>query len=251
MSLFKKGDVVYMGKQRLVVKKVIDNPLLPCYQYTFKGTNMACACQVLSDTLNGERYKLSDDFKEDNEDKVQTIINTTANLKNNVIAEVALGINVFFKPDFVFCNWLKEYAGDRMIIDVGCGQGHFLRMMKRTGIKIIGLEPNFDHMAYMISKTLRGSNFDPNEILPWDIERAKNLIQGLKNKVLLVFARSCHSNFVVKGIDNLLPTQEALYITVPENLELYNDLGFYRKRAVLLDHKGTSEDGEVVYSITK
>lgn len=44
---------------------------------------------------------------------------------------------------------------------------------------------------------------------------------------------------------------EALYITLEGNLEKYNDLGHYKDSAVLLEHKGVSEDNEVVYSIKK
>lgn len=185
-------------------------------------------------------------------DEVTTRINTTAMATGNMIEESALEVGAFFKPDFTFVKWLAAYAGDRMIIDVGSGQGHLLRMLKRVGVKVMGLEPEFDYVGYMNFKIHRNrGDFNPNEVLPWTVQRASKLIQGMGGNVLLVFARPCHSTFVEDAIDNLLPGQEALYITIPENLDRYNDLGEYKDKAMLLNHQGTSEDEEVVYSVIK
>lgn len=163
-----------------------------------------------------------------------------------------VGSSVFFKPSRQMVKWLINYADGRQIIEVGAGQGHLLRMINQNGGNAIGLEPNFNQKRFIQSGYERyGSSFNQNEMLPYTVEKAKNLINGFGNKALLVFARPCHSNFVETGIYNMPNEMEALYITKPENLKLYNDLGEFRDCATLLEHDGVSEDNEVVYSIKK
>lgn len=254
MSFYKIGDTAYLNSNKVTIAKVIDNPMLPVYQYQFEPpfNNIACAINSLSDTPGGPCHRMWEDEKDEEFNEVDARVNTVAMTTNTLIEESALGVSVFFKPDFTFVKWLAEYAEDRMIIDVGSGQGHLLRMLKRVGAKVMGLEPDFDYVGFMNSQIHRTrGGINPNEVLPWTVQRASKLIQGMGDKVLLVFARPCHSTFVEEGIDNLLPGQEALYITIPENLDRYNDLGKYEEEAVLLDHQGTSEDEEVVYSVTK
>lgn len=163
-----------------------------------------------------------------------------------------VGSSLFFKPDIKFVKWLIEYADGRMIIDVGAGQGHLVRMIKKFGGQAVGLEPNFDQARYIERGRSRwGNDFDVNEMLPWTVQRAQGFINGFREKAILVFARPCHSNFVFTGIRNMPEQMEALYITKPENLEKYDDLGSYKEQAILLKHDGESEDNEIVYSIKK
>lgn len=239
-----------MGDKKLIVKSVVDNPLIPVYQYTFEGTNIACAVNLLSDYLGGPNGMLSEDQKTDPKEDMDTIINTGSILQRTIVEQPEIRISVFFKPNLDFVDWIKEYANGRLIMDVGCGQGHLVRMLKRSGAKCFGIEPLFDYGKYMHSKMIRGDIFDPNEIMPYDVTRAKSFIDNKADK-LLIFARPCHSTFVEEALDYLPSGQEALYITLSDNLENYNDLGKYKHLAIKLDHKGISEDSEVVYSITK
>lgn len=181
----------------------------------------------------------------------QPIDGRDAGIDENV-ARLA-GSSLFFRPDILFVKWLIKYAQGRTIIDVGAGQGHLVRMIKQFGGKSFGLEPNFDHNRFVRLGLQRwGDDFDMNEMLPWTIERASGLINQLgAEKAMLVFARPCHSDFVEVGIRNMPDGMEALYITVPENLERYEDLGIYKTKATQLDHDGVSEDNEVVLSIIK
>ena len=160
---------------------------------------------------------------------------------------------IFFKPDLEFVEWLVNYAGDRLIIDVGCGQGHLLNMIKICKGRVMGLEPNFNYESYVEYNMMRNNpSFNPNEVLPYTIERAENLINSLgAEKAMLVFARPCHSNFVENGIENMPVGMEALYITLPENIDLYHDLGRFDSIKKKINHHGTSEEKEVVYSIIK
>lgn len=256
MSKYKKGDVVYQGETPMTVAEVIDTPSLPVYRYRFEPPHdgFVCACNSFSEVPGGPTGGMLADLKqniEETEAVVKTIVNSVASAKQVIIEGPELGSNVFFQPDFEFVHWLTDYADGRMIMDVGCGQGHLLNMLDRTGAKKIGIEPFFDLATCLKAQSFSGRLMEPNRILPWTVERAENLIQGSKENILLVFARPCHSHFVEKGLDIMIEGQEALYITLPENLNLYDDLGKYRSQAVLLEHKGSSKDGEVVYSIKK
>lgn len=267
MSRFKKGQTVYMGRgdkmRELVVARVIDNPMLPIYQYSFEAPHdgFACGEQSIRATVDGRDLEISECYKEDEDDfenENATRINTIASAKRNPImmddieARLFGKANIFFRPNLEFCEWLRDYANGRVIIDVGSGQGHLVRMLDMVGAKAMGIEPNFNHREWMKWRMQHdGGNINVNEILEGTVQQYKGIIKGLGTKVLLVFARPCHSNFVEEGIYNLSEGAEALYITVPENLTRYNDLGAFKDRATLVNHRGTSEDEEVVYSVIR
>jgi hypothetical protein len=166
-----------------------------------------------------------------------------AGIKNSLIFDLLNQTTMvtFFHPDAAMLKWLKEYAGNRLIIDVGCGTGHITRALFKLGAKVVGLDPFYSTEHY---EHLLGCH-----ILPWKIEDHPVFYKGQGNKVLLLFARPCHSDFVANTLDDKDDDTEALYITVPKNLIIYNDLGAHKNRAVLVNHEGTSKDDEVVYSV--
>ena len=231
------------------------------YQYSFEAPNdgFACGEQSLRENFYDEDLKMSDCFKNDVDAESATRINTLmyAGRKQMVAQDFGLSenfnhCNLFFKPNLKFCKWLKEYANGRMIIDVGSGQGHLVNMLKMQKALVMGLEPYFNIQIAIEHRSARGLEFNINEILPMTVQEAKNIINGLgAKKAMLVFARPCHSTFVFEGMYNMPEGMEALYITVPENLKLYDDLGLFKKKAKLIEHEGTSEDNEVVYSVIK
>lgn len=257
MSRFKVGQTVYFGDEcrKLTVKRVVDNALLPVYQYGFEEVGFICGEQSLKAHPDDPKLSISDCFKDQYEDDVITQYNTTANgmgvsIDGNEI-DYSGFTSLFFKPDLIFVKWLVKYANGRQIIDVGAGQGHLVRLIKRMGGNAIGFEPNLDYRRVVTMRMQKDSNYDVNEILPFRIQDHPKMVQSLGDKALLIFARPSHSNFVVEGLDIMPEGMEALYITLPENLEKYDDLGHYEDSAVLLEHQGISEDNEIVYSIKK
>ena len=150
----------------------------------------------------------------------------------------------FFQPDQTLLEWIKDYANGRLIIDVGCGSGHISIALRKLGCKVVGFDP------YITAEEMTDAklNHDVN-LLPWQIEDHPNMFVGRGNNVLLLFARPCHSYFVANALDMKDEETEALYITIPENLTRYNDLGRFKNEAVLLNHSGTSKDNEVIYSV--
>lgn len=268
MSRFKKGDTVWMGRgeneRKMVVAKVINNPMLPVYQYSFEPPHdgFACGEQSIRAEQWDEDLKISDCYKDEEDeisedDEAATRINTSAMMTRTPIDLSIHGVSnsmpggLFFKPNLIFTEWLAKYANGRVIVDVGAGQGHLVRMLKMSGARALGIEPLFNYNEYMKYHLVRGIVPDPNEMMPMTVKQAGGIISGMGNKAMLIFARPCHSDFVVEGLDLMSNGSEALYITVPENLQKYNDLGHYEDQAVLLEHEGISEDNEVIYSIKK
>ena len=39
---------------------------------------------------------------------------------------------VFFQPTNEFVQWLKEYAGDRVVVEIGCGDGLLIAKMNEN-----------------------------------------------------------------------------------------------------------------------
>ena len=268
-SRFKKGQTVFMDERELVIKKVHKNPLIPIYQYSFEAPNdgFACGEQSLRAKSTDRDLTLSECFVDDGSE-VPTVFNTIASARRHPImmdrleggmdvGELFADSDIFFRPDLKMVRWLKERANGRMIIDVGSGQGHLVTMLKREGARAMGFEPNINKeewIKWRMLDTHHTDSIDVNEIMTYRIQDtfAKKLIESLgKDQVMLVFARPCHSDFVEVSIRNMPEGMEAIYITVPENLDLYNDLGRFEDGAELLEHDGMSEDSEVVYSIIR
>jgi|LakMenE01Jun11ns_1017448.scaffolds.fasta_scaffold9955146_6 hypothetical protein len=152
----------------------------------------------------------------------------------------------FFIPNMELKQWIKDYAGDRFIVDVGAGTGEFALEMNAIGAKIMCIEPYPLFHVNTFKFISKGIQWWPETV-----ENSEKLIKGLGKKALFLFARPCHSNFVETCIDYMDDEAEVLYITIPENVTKYQDLGRWDDNKILLDHKGTSKDEEVIYSIKK
>lgn len=152
----------------------------------------------------------------------------------------------FFEPDEEFLKWIKDYANGRLILDCGAGLGHITRALHVLGAKIVAIDPFAD------TDKFREENF---ELKVGHIHYIDDYSQSSKftamPNCLLLFCRPCHSDFVEATIYHMHPTSEALYITVPRNFDGYDDLGEYKELAVEIPHKGTSAEGEKVWSIKK
>jgi hypothetical protein len=259
-SRFKVGQKVYMGRfenlRSLTVKEVIDNPLLSMYQYAFEEVSFVCGEYSIRAKIDGRDLKIGECLKNE-APSIELTVNTVANGFDKLFDVDQNFGGIFFKPpfkpDILFVHWLIAYAGDRMIVDVGCGQGHLVRMVKKFGGKAMGLEPNFDYTAYIKLRAMKGNlETSINEILPYSIQDASELIKGMGNKAMLIFAKPCYGNFVETGLNIMSDDMEALYITIPENRKnIQNALGKYTSKAVLLEHLGVSEENEIVFSIKK
>ncbi len=266
MARFKVGQTVYMGRgdkmRKMVVAKVIDNPLIPIYQYSFEAPHNGFACgeQSIRKTEHGKDLTLRECFKKNADKENASRVNTITSALRETIDFGGFGVaNTFsncdlrFKPDLKLTQWLVNYANGRLMIDVGSGQGHLVRMLKMKSAKAIGIEPNLDHEWWVRWRMTRdGANTDVNEILAQTIQDTKKLIQDIgKDRGMLIFARPKARDFVEVGIENMPEGMEALFITTENEFKAFNYLGKFKDKAVLLSHEGNSEDDEVIYRIVR
>jgi len=210
-------------------------------------------------TINGKTKSISQLLDEVGvEEDVQIHFNTTTMGRNmfskyspitSQMAEVYTGSS-FFVPDYEMLMWLKDFIGDKVFVDIGCGNGNVISQLNVYGTKVIGIEPLFNYSLYLKQCSLTGKN--PLHIFPKQIEEMASFISGLQaDKTIYAFCRPCHSEFVEAGIDIIPSGSEILYITVPENMTKYNDLGKYKYLAKQVVHEGSSEEKEVVFLIIK
>ncbi len=263
MSRFKVGQKVWSGRgkylQELVIEKVHKNPLIPIRQYTFVGKNHASGEQSLRATENGRDLTLSECFVKDKD--METKINTIASALRTEVSEgnsmlrlpkmeAFDSIRVDFKPSLEMCEWIKTYADGRVIVHVGSGQGQLVNMLKcQVRARALGIEPNFNKEWWLQWRLGRdGQHFDSiNEILVGTVGKYKKLINDMGNGALLLFARPKSYDFVKEGLSNMPKGMEALYI----DTEFPKELNEFVLNTTLLQHKGVSEDNEVVISIKK
>lgn len=154
----------------------------------------------------------------------------------------------FFIPDDELIASIASYAtatNDRLIVDIGCGNGDLIESIyEKYRIPVLGIEPYMmdqRRMAHLLSRGIK--------IIPMRVEEIEDLIYNLKDKAILLFCRPCHSDFVENCLSFKHPETEALYITVPENLVKYDDLGDFIHKAKPIKLFGTSEDNEIIMSI--
>ena len=254
---FKKGQTVYMGRgehlQELVIEKVHKNPMLPIHQYTFEGKNFACGEQSIRATKDGRDLTIKECLVDDKEAEFR--INTLASAKRQIIGEREAGFEnefsifnstrVKFRPSFDMCEWFKKYAGDRLIVHVDSGQGHFVQMLKRVKAKVIGIEENINKEWWVKLRSLHDGDrwdMDVNEIVQGDLKKHHNLVEGLKDKVMLVFTRPDDNKNMHYAIQNFMGKCEIILVGLPvDNWE--------SDTWQIIEHKGQSEDDELVYSL--
>ena len=161
-----------------------------------------------------------------------------------------MALNLFFRPDITMVKWLIEYSDGRFIIDIGCGTHmHLLKLLQGIGYnKIMGIDPAIDYTSYMKMRLLSNKD-DYIHVLPWRIQERPTMIQEMGKDALLLFARPSNGGFVEDVLDFKAEGQEALYISKEENIDQYNDLGKYVEQAKIIEHKGTPEDDEKVWTI--
>jgi len=48
--------------------------------------------------------------------------------------------SVFFDPLHEFVEWMKEFCGDKTIVDCGCGCGQTVAVLRHAGLEAIGID---------------------------------------------------------------------------------------------------------------
>ena len=48
---------------------------------------------------------------------------------------------IFFRPTPEFIDWLINYANGRTIVDIGCGEGYVIHLIRQKYKNVVGIEP--------------------------------------------------------------------------------------------------------------
>jgi hypothetical protein len=119
-------------------------------------------------------------------------------------------MSTFFNPRDSFLKWLKKHADGRIVWDVGCGNGVFLKRMHAAGVKVIGVEPEPDHSGIWRDITLLSSFFPQKAEECLTLHKAKD--------ALILFCRPCHDGFVNRTLPLLDASSEILWISLARQL---------------------------------
>ena len=147
---------------------------------------------------------------------------------------------VFFQPTNEFVQWLKEYAGDRVVVEIGCGDGLLIAKMNEAEMKCIGVDLYY---PFNIETEI-------------EVPKSMNILYGfagedcelIKDKrSLIVIARPCHDGFPSRVAKNKAEGVEMLYVGLERNIDedLYGKLTHTK---IELPFKVGKED-EVVLSL--
>lgn len=229
------------------------NATIKVFQYEIEGKGYWCGEQSLVSSLKSKPLKLSEVIFSGKKDESGIAAEILASQgKLNGTTDIG-GLNPaleFFQPDREFLQWIKEYVGDRLVVDVGCGSGKLTERLRYMGVRVFGVDPYFDPKSlHEVNVRRIKEGQELLHIISKPIEECGNYFQNQGDKVVLLFARPCHTKFIQNTLKMKDSETEALYITKPENLELYDDLGPFNLNKTLVQHKGWSVEEEVVYSI--
>ncbi|MDC7249483.1 MAG: class I SAM-dependent methyltransferase [Sphaerochaetaceae bacterium] len=140
-----------------------------------------------------------------------------------------------------------------MIIDIGCGNGLVLRKLHNAGHKkLMGFDP-FTDMIEFNQRAIKECG-ERIHFMPLDVgsERFYNFVQPMVETnnmdIMFLLCRPCHNGRLVDGAFKVAKELgvELLYIGLEENIDL--DLGDIIPYTTL-DHKGSSEDDEIVLKL--
>lgn len=147
----------------------------------------------------------------------------------------------FFESTPEFRQWLKNYVGDRMLIEIGCGDCSFIREMHAEGFKkMIGIDPRYYLFDEKIPMDLA------NCVVAQDAEES-NFVT-LPNAVIIV-CRPCHSGFPDRVCDRIHETSKFLYVGLDHNLDcdldrpvemVFNNCGFENENCWEVRHEPRS-----------
>ena len=178
-------------------------------------------------------------------------MSTINDIKNRMELGKALLPPTFFNPNSEFVDWILQYVGDRLVIDIGCGNGNFMRKLKREGHnKLLGFDPFVDYHAF--SYSMREEFGEMVQFLPYEFagDFGKNLLSKMPTETLICFLnRPCHSPLLVRDTYKLCKELgvELIYIGLEKNFDL--DLDEWDIPYTILEHKGKSKDGEIVLKL--
>lgn len=127
----------------------------------------------------------------------------------------------FLEPNKELVDWLIGFAGDRHIVEVGCGRCALIDALVETGrVKAMGIEPHYFYY-FPEGQVIR------SYVLPL---YAQDLNLDAFENSLTVCARPDHGGWVEEVLDRMPANSQFLYLGLEKNVEL--DLGDFPRDQV-------------------
>ncbi len=184
----------------LTVKRVRDTAVIP--MVSFKESEVSVGINYIKLRPNDKVGKLSEYLrKQDDSYLIKNVYEEGINFNNRSLTQME-GIRnaannldlMFFRPNHDMIKWLVKYAAGRLIIDAGCGSGRITCDLNDAGARIVGVDPFLDmDNASAINRWRIQNDKSMIHFLQKKLQDIPYLYKGQGNKVLLLFARPCHS----------------------------------------------------------
>lgn len=111
----------------------------------------------------------------------------------------------FVKPTIKLARWISNIAGNRLIVEVGCGNGELLHKLAKVHNKVLGCDPHSSLKKYY-------SGFMPLY--------ADQLSIIKRQESLIVAARPDHSGWVSEIPTYMYSDSQLLYLGLENNIKI-------------------------------
>jgi len=122
----------------------------------------------------------------------------------------------FFNPTDEFVDKLVEVINNRMVVEIGCGEGELMMELIQRNVKIIGIDPYVDTSDLSITRKIKILHYELDE----GFDFCSTLIKNLNGNVVFLVARPCHSKFTQEYLNMFGHKSEMIYIGFAKNLEI-------------------------------
>jgi hypothetical protein len=144
-------------------------------------------------------------------------------------AKAVLPAQKFFEPNKAFLAYMKKHHRLSYIYDVGAGQGHVTKALRKAGLKKVNAIDLFSREGAVVKVT-----------------HANSMDYPYKSGSVVMLCRPCHGTFVESTIARALLRRVSTIIYVGLTKNVKNDLsGYYRKFKKVANNVG--EDGENIW----
>lgn len=124
---------------------------------------------------------------------------------------------IFFRPTKAWISWLISYANNRIIVDIGCGDGELLKQLRQSGYSnLIGVDL---FIGDKLRSDLIGSGCHLLEMNTITDNLLASMFDGNSDKALFLFCCPCQGGVVEFTLPNLPAGSEVLYVGKLENLD--------------------------------
>lgn len=77
-------------------------------------------------------------------------------------------VSVFFDPSPLWVRWMRQFCGDRSVVECGCGVGHVALVLRQAGLSVCALDiepPDFSFITDIVPiNSAKFEHFGPKAV---------------------------------------------------------------------------------------